>query len=87
MIYSDASIVSKVGGKSVHGVYIYLGNHKINYRRKISNNASIMLAYLPKLPSREVLGINTKDYALANRILFMKAMKILLEPLEQVGKR
>ena len=87
MLFSDSTVLSGIGGKGVHAVYMYLGNHPINYRRKLTNGAIIMVAYLPKLPSAEDMGVTTARHSALQRILFQEAMKVLLSPLIKLGKQ
>ena len=81
MLYSDGTILSKIGGHKAHCMYGYLANHPITYRRKFKNEAIKMLAYLPILASNKELGISKDRLKKLKRQLWGKIMEVLLKPL------
>jgi Plavaka transposase len=87
MLYSDATSLSVVGNKSIHCMYLYLGNHEISYRRKPKNAAALLLAYIPKLNSKEEMGVHPEVWTRIRHDLFQTTMKVILEPLLQAGER
>ncbi|KAJ3127498.1 hypothetical protein HK098_006276 [Nowakowskiella sp. JEL0407] len=85
MLYSDSTVLTNIGGSECHPLYLYLANHPIDYRRKLTNHAIILLGYLPNLPD-DNLGLPSYVYTLIKRHLFNKVMEIILDPLRASGE-
>jgi len=87
MLYSDSTSLTAIGNKSIHCMYLYLGNHEIGYRQKPKNAAAHLLAYLPHLPTKEEMGVMDNEYRIMKRELFQEILKTILGPLVDTGER
>ncbi|KAJ3118391.1 hypothetical protein HK098_005960 [Nowakowskiella sp. JEL0407] len=86
MIYSDSTVLTQVGRMDCHPIYLYLGNHPIDYRNRMQNDAVTVVGYLPKLPSDRDMGISKAVHSNLKRTMLMKVISSLLSPLISVGK-
>jgi hypothetical protein len=68
-------------------MYLYLGNHEIGYRRKPTNGAAILLAYLPQLDHAKEMGVTEEIYRKMKKQLFQENFKVILEPLIRSGQQ
>lgn len=85
MATDKTQLTSFSGGKQAYPVYLTLGNIPRRLRRKVSEQACVLLAYLPTdkvntehLTDRETTGRGQR--------LFHEAMHHILQPLEQAGR-
>ncbi|CAA7269607.1 unnamed protein product [Cyclocybe aegerita] len=75
------------GGKSAYPVYLTLGNIPKSIRQKPSKRACILLGYLPSTSKLKVSNLSKKNISIRNQQLFHEAMRIILEPLIEAGKK
>ncbi|KAI0087258.1 hypothetical protein BDY19DRAFT_893576, partial [Irpex rosettiformis] len=83
IIASDKTQVTLFGGKTMYPVYITIGNIPKELRRKVSQQAQILLAYLPTTRLEHVTNEAAKRRMVAN--IFHSALREILRPLRDAG--
>jgi len=77
-----------VGGKAAYPVYMTVGNIPKAIRRKPSQHACVLIAYLSvdKINS-SAMGMSDQEHRIKVQRVFHEAMRVVLEPLIEAGKR
>jgi hypothetical protein len=83
IISSDKTQLTLFGNKTAYPVYLTIGNIPKEIRRKPSQRAYILLAYLPTSKLKHITNKAARRRVLAN--VFHAAMKHILAPLETAG--
>ncbi|KIY60598.1 hypothetical protein CYLTODRAFT_427819, partial [Cylindrobasidium torrendii FP15055 ss-10] len=73
------------GNKQAYPVYLTLGNIPSHLRRKPSQQACILVGYLP-IEKASKPGLSRRNYSGRQQRIFHAAMRHLLEPLVKAGK-
>jgi len=74
------------GGKKAYPVYLTIGNIPKSLRRKPSQRACILIAYLPVESQLQATGMSETERKNRTQRLFHEAMRLILEPLIKAGK-
>ncbi|KAL7282534.1 hypothetical protein ACG7TL_004005 [Trametes sanguinea] len=83
IISSDKTQVTLFRGKTAYPVYLTIGNIPKELRRKPSQRAQVLLAYLPTSRLEHITSKAARRRTLAN--LFHACMRRVLEPLKAAG--
>ena len=77
-----------VGGKVAYPVYLTVGNIPKRIRRKPSQHACVLIAYLSvdKI-DRSAMGMSDQEHRIRVQRVFHEAMRVVLEPLIEAGKK
>lgn len=77
-----------VGGKMAYPVYMTVGNIPKRLRRKPSQHACVLIAYLSvdKI-DRSAMGMSDQEHRIRVQRIFHEAMRAVLEPLIEAGKK
>jgi hypothetical protein len=77
-----------VGGKTAYPVYMTVGNIPKRMRRKPSQHACVLIAYLSvdKI-DRSAMGMSDQEHRIRVQRVFHEAMRVVLEPLIEAGKK
>ncbi|KAH7903744.1 hypothetical protein BJ138DRAFT_1020140, partial [Hygrophoropsis aurantiaca] len=84
LLSSDKTQVTMFRNKAAYPVYMTIGNLPKSIRRKPSQHAQILLAYLPTTKLEHISNCASRRRSLAN--LFHACMSHIVEPLKVAGK-